>query len=193
MRSRTNIIFIVIAVLAIGVSVLTIHPVARQTEATQPSTSTNKPHSTVKKPAKNQTQRPRKAAVKPKPAKKTAVATQTVGGYTLTKRAVDLPTGLANGQATNEWSSPITLTLSTSALASGSDGNLVRFDGLQVGQSYRLWVQPSGSDQAYEINYQPTSASQYVPTPLLRTVYEAAQKTSPDVSQLTIYNSRRVN
>lgn len=193
MRSRTNIIFIVIAILAIGVSVLTIHPVAHQTEAAQPSTTTDKQRSTTNKSVKKQPQQPRKAAAKSKPAKKAAVETQTVGGYTLTKRAVNLPAGLANGQATNEWSSPITLTLSTSALASGSDGNLVRFDGLQVGQAYRLWVRPAGSEQAYEINYQPTGTSQYVPTSLLRTVYEAAQKASPNVSQLTIYNSRRIN
>ncbi|HAT55351.1 MAG TPA: hypothetical protein DCW31_08980 [Lactobacillus sp.] len=192
MRLRNYIYILIIGLVAVGVSALTVKPVAdtRQQAVSQTSSSNSSQSDSTKSSSKKAAKQSTKDKTKTTSKK---VSTETVSDYTLTKTATTLPEGLASGQAPTGWSTPISLTLSSAALNGTSEQNLVRFDGLSVGSKYRLWIVPtsdSTSTKGYKVDYRPTSSSQYVPTRLLRTVLNEAQKSDASVSQLAIYNVR---
>lgn len=179
MRSRNFWILLAAIIGAIGVSVLTVRPVSHTATPTkQVAAAPAKKHHVAKKATVQE------AAKKPTATPKTT----TDGVFTLHEQAQTLPTELASRQAPTGWHAPIALNLSAQALAGEGTQGVARFDGLQVGQKYRLWVQPDDDQTGYRIDYTPTDSSTYISTPLLRKALTEAQKSGKTVNQLTLYN-----
>ncbi|GEK29327.1 hypothetical protein [Furfurilactobacillus siliginis] len=178
MRSRNFWIFLVVILGAIGVSAMTARPVGHTPTPTKQVASTPQKQPTKKKA-------PVKKAIKAKAPTEKAT-TDTI--FTLQNHAQTLPTELAARQAPSGWHTPIVLNLSAQVLNGEGTQGVARFDGLQVGHKYRLWVQPDDARTGYQIDYTPTDSSTYISTQLLRKVLTDAQKSDKTVTQLTLYN-----